>query len=386
MSPGPGATIVFDLDGTLCSNTFGAYERAEPFQWAVDRVNSLASAGHRIVLFTARGSATGIDWDARTREQLAGWGVRYDELRFGKPSGDVYVDDRAIHTDAWRLGDEFSAPAFPLSEANGLPAAHSAELTAVTEIGRTYGGRPLRLAEHAARAHRLACSAGMIEPPPTEALSEAVSAVLAEAPAAAGDDLVYAITIAGVAHAAFLDVSNADPHSHHQQWTTRIIRRRLSQSVAALRPLLALQGPKGTLTVPVVTDSGGGSPSFASGWPLAVREDGVVCDPLGGELAIFGDRRLVISDEQRGDITSGWLAEIAAEMGHEVVRAPVAVDQLRGCDEAALVGSPFCLLPIGSVDGSPVGDAPGPLTQALHVAWSQAAGIDLGAQVAALSR
>ena len=63
-----GKTLCFDLDGTLCSNTYGAYETAEPHQWAIERVNALARAGHRIVVFTARGTATGIDWDAVTRD------------------------------------------------------------------------------------------------------------------------------------------------------------------------------------------------------------------------------------------------------------------------------------------------------------------------------
>src|SRR4051794_20649486 len=97
-------TLCFDLDGTLCSNTFGAYESAEPLPWAIARVNALGLAGHRIVILTARGSASGIDWGERTRAQLRRWGVRYDELVFGKPSADVYIDDRALHTTAWRTG------------------------------------------------------------------------------------------------------------------------------------------------------------------------------------------------------------------------------------------------------------------------------------------
>jgi 3-deoxy-manno-octulosonate cytidylyltransferase (CMP-KDO synthetase) len=102
-------TICFDLDGTLCTNTFGEYGEAEPFSWAIERVNRLAAAGHRILIFTARGTATGIDWQEVTRSQLALWGVMYDELIFGKPSADVYVDDRAVHCEAWRLGDSLDA-------------------------------------------------------------------------------------------------------------------------------------------------------------------------------------------------------------------------------------------------------------------------------------
>lgn len=62
----------------------------------IDAVNRLHARGFRIVLFTARGSATGIDWEERTRRQLDGWKVRYDELVFGKPAADFYVDDRMI--------------------------------------------------------------------------------------------------------------------------------------------------------------------------------------------------------------------------------------------------------------------------------------------------
>jgi len=38
-------------------------------------VKRLAGAGHRIVIHTARGTATGIDWDDLTRGQLKRWGV-----------------------------------------------------------------------------------------------------------------------------------------------------------------------------------------------------------------------------------------------------------------------------------------------------------------------
>ena len=31
-----------------------------------------------------------------TREQLNNWGVKYNQLFLGKPSGDVYIDDKGI--------------------------------------------------------------------------------------------------------------------------------------------------------------------------------------------------------------------------------------------------------------------------------------------------
>jgi ribonucleotide monophosphatase NagD (HAD superfamily) len=92
----------FDIDGTICTNTEGAYERAEPFPAAIAGLNRLHDAGHTIILFTARGSTTGRDWRARTEEQLAAWGVKYHRLLFGKPSADVYIDDKAVSFETWR--------------------------------------------------------------------------------------------------------------------------------------------------------------------------------------------------------------------------------------------------------------------------------------------
>jgi ribonucleotide monophosphatase NagD (HAD superfamily) len=99
----------FDIDGTLCSNTVGEYERAVPFPQAIDRVNRLHDEGHRIILFTARGTTTGIDWREVTERQMAEWGVHYDELIFGKPQADVYIDDRGLSSVEWLASEDHPA-------------------------------------------------------------------------------------------------------------------------------------------------------------------------------------------------------------------------------------------------------------------------------------
>ena len=92
-------TYCFDIDGTLCEQQEDDYSQAEPHRNRIDRVNSLFDEGHRIVLFTARGSKSGIDWSRATRIQLEEWGLRYHELILGKPHADFYVDDKAIHSE-----------------------------------------------------------------------------------------------------------------------------------------------------------------------------------------------------------------------------------------------------------------------------------------------
>lgn len=91
----------FDIDGTLCSKTDGAYDTAEPFPARIEVVNQLYEIGHYIKLFTARGGTTGINWREVTEHQMRTWGVRYHELIMGKPEADIFIDDKAFNSEAW---------------------------------------------------------------------------------------------------------------------------------------------------------------------------------------------------------------------------------------------------------------------------------------------
>jgi len=77
---------------------------AEPLCERIEHVNRLHRSGARIIIFTARGSTTGIDWTSKTLEQLASWRVMYHELILGKPFADVYVDDRAFNVVDYEWG------------------------------------------------------------------------------------------------------------------------------------------------------------------------------------------------------------------------------------------------------------------------------------------
>jgi hypothetical protein len=95
---------VFDIDGTLCTNTYGDYSNAVPFAERIQWVNTLFDQGNHIILYTARGMGSSGNspeiakdkWESFTREQLSAWGVKYHLLFLGKPSGDLYIDDKAI--------------------------------------------------------------------------------------------------------------------------------------------------------------------------------------------------------------------------------------------------------------------------------------------------
>jgi N-acylneuraminate cytidylyltransferase len=99
-----GKTFCFDIDGVLgekadAKDLDGDYAKNTPNEEIIALCNKLYDAGNEIVLHTARGSGTGIDWLAATEKQLADWGVKYHALHFGKPAADFYVDDKAVTLD-----------------------------------------------------------------------------------------------------------------------------------------------------------------------------------------------------------------------------------------------------------------------------------------------
>ena len=94
--------ICFDLDLTLCTGK--PYATAEPLEGAVELCRRLRAEGHTVIIQTARGAGTasynpGLQLATigrMTLEQLDCWGLEYDEIYFGKPSADVYVDDKSL--------------------------------------------------------------------------------------------------------------------------------------------------------------------------------------------------------------------------------------------------------------------------------------------------
>jgi histidinol phosphatase-like enzyme len=86
-----------DIDGVLCTDCARKYEEVKPIFANIDKVNRLYDQGHEIILWTARGTVTKIDWRELTEKQLEEWGVKYHELKFGKPYYDAIIDDKAIH-------------------------------------------------------------------------------------------------------------------------------------------------------------------------------------------------------------------------------------------------------------------------------------------------
>ena len=97
----------FDLDNTLVNTKGSDYENSTPIPEAIAKVRGYKDRGDHIIIMTARGSGSKVDWRDFTEKQLNKFGIPYDQLIVGlKPGGvDVFVDDKAINALDW-LADE----------------------------------------------------------------------------------------------------------------------------------------------------------------------------------------------------------------------------------------------------------------------------------------
>ena len=102
--------IVFDLDGVICElkKPSESYSDVIPKKKVIQKMRDLKEEGHYLIIHTGRHMRTCNGDVAKvvekigkvTEDWLEKWKVPYDELVFGKPYADIYIDD---------LGVEFSS-------------------------------------------------------------------------------------------------------------------------------------------------------------------------------------------------------------------------------------------------------------------------------------
>jgi hypothetical protein len=96
--------ICFDLDGVICLTKKNHYHLSKPIKKNIKKINILFNKGFVIKIFTARFMGRSKEsvvlarsWGFNmTQRQLKKWGVRYHKLIFGKPSYDLFIDDKCI--------------------------------------------------------------------------------------------------------------------------------------------------------------------------------------------------------------------------------------------------------------------------------------------------
>ena len=99
--------VYVDIDETICSTPDNRdYAKSVPIMHNIKKINDMYKKGNTIVYWTARGTGSGIDWKEVTQKQFSDWGVKYHDLKFGKPIYDLFIDDKNINSDRFFKGEK----------------------------------------------------------------------------------------------------------------------------------------------------------------------------------------------------------------------------------------------------------------------------------------
>lgn len=94
----------FDIDNTICTTIKKNYKNAKPRTKVIKLINSLYNKGHTIKIITARYMGRNNDNIKAaynegynlTFKQLKKWKLKFHVLLMGKPTFDLFIDDKAL--------------------------------------------------------------------------------------------------------------------------------------------------------------------------------------------------------------------------------------------------------------------------------------------------
>lgn len=105
------ARICVDLDGVICTlkKPGETYADVQPIEGVVEKLKALRQNGHYIIIQTARHMKTCNGnvgqvvnrIGAITLQWLSDNDIEYDEIYFGKPWAELYIDDNALRFSNW---------------------------------------------------------------------------------------------------------------------------------------------------------------------------------------------------------------------------------------------------------------------------------------------
>lgn len=93
----------FDLDGVICKTKNNNYKLSKPNKKVIELINQLYEKNY-ILIYTARFMGRNND-NIRlankegynfTLNQIKKWGLKFHKLKLGKPTYDIFVDDKSF--------------------------------------------------------------------------------------------------------------------------------------------------------------------------------------------------------------------------------------------------------------------------------------------------
>jgi branched-chain amino acid aminotransferase len=119
-------------------------------------------------------------------------------------------------------------------------------------------------------------------------------------------------------------------------------------------------------------------------WALLLDPDGHIAEGTGDNFFIVKND-VIITPEGRNilrGISRDTIFEIAKELGLNCIEKNIEPYDVYTADEAFMTGTPFCLLPVTSLNSIPISNQKmGPITTSLINRWSKNVGVDIIDQI-----
>ncbi len=119
-------------------------------------------------------------------------------------------------------------------------------------------------------------------------------------------------------------------------------------------------------------------------WALLLDPDGFVAEGTGDNFFIAKDN-VIVTPEGRNilrGISRSYIFELARELDIACIEKNIEPYDVINADEAFMTGTPFCILPVSSLNSVPIGDGSmGGITRLLLEKWSSNVGVDIRGQI-----
>lgn len=119
-------------------------------------------------------------------------------------------------------------------------------------------------------------------------------------------------------------------------------------------------------------------------WALLLDPDGFIAEGTGDNFFIV-KKGTIITPEGRNilrGISRAYIFELAEKMNLPCIEKNIELYDVITADEAFMTGTPFCILPVSSINRIPIGDEPmGKITRTLIEKWSEEVGVDIVGQI-----
>jgi branched-chain amino acid aminotransferase len=125
-------------------------------------------------------------------------------------------------------------------------------------------------------------------------------------------------------------------------------------------------------------------------WALLLDPDGFIAEGTGDNFFIVKDDVIITPEGRnilRGISRAYVIQDLAPQLGLECIEKNIETYDVVTADEAFMTGTPFCLLPVTSLNGLPIGDGDvGRISKLLVDTWSENVGVDIPGQIQAWDR